>query len=106
MNCQIYIVDKLVGVSPISWWLDRNSSHVIQAQHENYRTDIRLVNKEEMTDQEKLIIIQRLEPSPGISKEPEEQNLETESPADSTISSNNLNNVDEKTDSTDQEVPQ
>jgi hypothetical protein len=68
-NCDVYIDDELIGKSPISWWVGINESHAVQVKHDNYRTGIRVVVPEEMVKEEKLIIIQRLEPLPEALKQ-------------------------------------
>jgi hypothetical protein len=61
-NSDIYIDDQMVGQSPISWWVDKSTSHVVQARYDNFRSAFRIVSPEEMYSQDKVIIIQRLEP--------------------------------------------
>lgn len=61
-NSDIYIDDQMIGQSPISWWVDESTSHVVQARYDNYRSAFRIVSPEEMFNQDKVIIIQRLEP--------------------------------------------
>ena len=68
-NCDVYINDELIGKSPISWWVGITESHVVQVKHDNYRTGIRVVVPEEMVKEEKIIIIQRLEPLPEALKQ-------------------------------------
>jgi hypothetical protein len=62
VKCDVYINDELIGSSPISWWVDRNTVHVVQVKAEGYRTGIRILPPEEMINQEKVIVIMRLDP--------------------------------------------
>lgn len=65
-NCDVIIDDEMVGQTPITVWIDRNSSHVVQLKYPNYRTKMRLIDKEGLKHRDKLIMLERLEPLPYI----------------------------------------
>jgi hypothetical protein len=65
VKCEVYINDELIGSSPISWWVDRNTVHVVQVKAEGYRTGIRVVPPEEMQRDDKVVVIMRLDALPN-----------------------------------------
>lgn len=60
--CDVIIDDQMVGQSPISIWVDNNTSHVVQIRKDNFRTITRLYDAEDLRTRDKLILIERLEP--------------------------------------------
>ena len=74
VKCDVYINDELIGSSPISWWVNRSSVHVVQVKAEGYRTGIRVVPPEEMQTDDKVVVIMRLDPSPNYSTISNSQN--------------------------------
>jgi hypothetical protein len=74
VKCDVYINDELIGSSPISWWVSRNSVHVVQVKAEGYRTGIRVVPPEEMQMDDKVVVIMRLDPLPNYSTISDSQN--------------------------------
>jgi len=60
-NCDVTIDDEMVGQSPLSIWVDRNSSHVVQIKHPDYKTLLRFVDQEKLKSRDHLILIERLE---------------------------------------------
>ena len=65
VKCDVYINDELIGSSPISWWVDRSSVHVVQVKAQGYRTGIRVIPPEEMRNDEKVVVIMRLDALPN-----------------------------------------
>ncbi len=60
-KCDVTIDDEMVGQSPLSIWVDRNSSHVVQIKHPDYKTLLRFVDQEKLKSRDHLILIERLE---------------------------------------------
>ena len=79
-HCDVYINDELIGKSPTSFWVDNNTNHVVQLRHDNYRTAIRLISQEDLIDQDKMIIIERLEKLQSTSVQKETTMLATPTP--------------------------
>jgi hypothetical protein len=65
-NCDVIIDDEMVGQTPMTVWVDRNTSHVVQLSHPNYRTKMRLIDKEGLATRDKVIMLERLEPLESI----------------------------------------
>jgi hypothetical protein len=65
VKCDVYINDELIGSSPISWWVDRSTVHVVQVKAQGYRTGIRVVPPEEMRNDGKVVVIMRLDALPN-----------------------------------------
>ena len=65
VKCDVYINDELIGTSPISWWVDRSSVHVVQVRADGYRTGIRVIPPEEMQGEDKVVVILRLDALPN-----------------------------------------
>jgi hypothetical protein len=65
-NCDVILNDEMVGQTPITVWIDRNTSHVVQLKYPGYRTKMRLIDQEGLKTRDKLIMLERLEPSPYI----------------------------------------
>lgn len=68
VKCDVYINDELIGSSPISWWVKRTSVHVVQVKANGYRTGIRVIPPEEMRNDEKVVVIMRLDALPNYSR--------------------------------------
>ena len=60
-NCDVILDDAMVGQSPLSIWVDPNTSYVVQLKHPNYRTLIRYIDEEKLKEKNKIILIERLE---------------------------------------------
>lgn len=68
VKCDVYINDELIGSSPISWWVDRTTVHVVQVKAQGFRTGIRVVPPEAMRNDEKVVVIMRLDALPNYSR--------------------------------------
>ena len=61
-NCDVILDDQMVGQTPLSIWVDPNTSYVVQLKHPNHRTLIRYLDREKLISKDKIILIERLEP--------------------------------------------
>ncbi len=60
-NCDIIIDDEMVGQSPLSVWVSRDRSHVVQIKHPDYQTVIRFIDQEKLRTRDQMIVIERLQ---------------------------------------------
>lgn len=61
-NSLVILDDLVAGNAPISLWVDRNTSHVIQVSHTGYQSIFRYLDEEKLQGEEKLILIEQLTP--------------------------------------------
>jgi hypothetical protein len=62
IHCNVIVDDKMVGQSPLTVYVDRRSSHVVQIFREGYEEKIKVLDRQFFGNDATYLLIEKLEP--------------------------------------------